>query len=651
MAKAKAVVWDDEVPAPKPAPQAKGVRWDEPGTGGSGPPLEVSPMPIVDEPAPVPAQELGLGDQLGAALGALGMGLSSNWSRDASARLASMFPGMDVPVGALVDRLMLNVPGIPVPPGARAKVMEATTPRPGTYQEKKQEYIDLYDKRRKAYPGLSLGSEIGGGIIQATSPLGQSTFLGRPGVGPGMASGALAGLGANETGDFTGQAEDMIRGGLFGGIASTAGPVIGRGVGRGLRWLGDVFGAGEGVVRPTPEAQALMDRGVRLTLGQQDPGSSLGQLEAVGTGTSWFGPNLTNLREAGMDSWRDAVMREGMPPNMPPPDVGMPPAQQQARAYEGFGDEYDKFRSLEVPPYVTEEVPGKLGPDGAPLRTIVNLEEGAARAAQDPGIVATADLREAVDKFLKNQLTKVPKEAYEPGGRVSFGVLQDMRSDVRAALRQALSGSSPNYKEAGLLANAEDYLTSVIESGLPAEAQAALKAADTQYAKHKILEEALYRVGDQPSGLTPAALEAAIKKATAKGGFARGTDGGELRALEQPARKVFQPPVRTGWALLSGTPGVQNFVTGPAAYAANRFEPLRNLALGRTGIQGAVRNARQDVGTLAPLIATEGMKAGGRSMLPNYTVRSAPRQDETEQQKKQREQAEALKKNSKEKKR
>lgn len=574
----------------------------EPATGGSGRASIEGPTPVQPKPGDALRQKTPAGGGRATAwMRGASQGLTSNWSDEALGMLTSAFPSLNQSVGNTIDQWGDIFAGR-IPRASDA-------PAPMSREQATEYHRGLNRQSATEDPEAFNFGAATGGVVQAASPLGRGTFLGQPGLGAALASGALAGAGAAEGG------KDLEQQAALGAALSGAGTALGPVVGRGLARLpGLASSLSKPLVTPTQNAKALMSQGVDLTLGQMNPTSTLGQLEAVGTGTSWAGPAIKAMRDEGMQSWQGAVLREGMPPGMEPPPPGMSLQGQQSRAYDGFNDVYAPIRSQEIAPFTVEQVPTpqKSGSmpnwsGGQPLRNrIVIPEEGFKRAVDDPNVLATDDVRGAARRFLDHQLSLVPESAYDPGGKVKAEVVQTMRSNIRSKLREALAGQSPDYKTAGMLANAEEYLTEMMESGLPAESQDALRAADAQYAKHKVIDDTLYRAGDRPGGFTPFDLETAIKKTSEKGSFARGSAGDALRSLSAPAREVFQEPPRTGFALLAATPGVANFVTAPTAYVLNKSPALRSFALGQTPLQGVVRRAT------TPLVASKEItKAAG----------------------------------------
>lgn len=524
-------------------------------------------------------------------------GLTSNWGDELLGRFAQAFPSTNISLDRLGEQW--------------GDILAGRIPRAGDqpnlqgYEANRDYFRNLNAASAAAHP-LDYGvGQVAGGIVQAGSPLGKALPLGQPGLGNSMWSGGLAGLGGSNAENVVGQGEDMLKGGLLGGIASMGGEILGRG----LTSLATRYS--KPLVTPTPEAQQLGKYGVELTLGQQDPKSAIGQLEAANTSASFFGPELNALREQSMGNWQNAAMREGMPPGLEPPPAGMPLKQQQARAYEELGEAYAPFKPVEVPPYSKEIVPGRTSPSGEPLTRAVDMQTGFERAVNDPSIASTAETREAVARVLRNELTALPSDALEPGGRVTFGVLQKMRSNIRDQVRNAMMGGAPDPDKAGMFANAEQYITDLMESQLPEDARQALKAIDQKYAQHKVLENALWRAGDKPTGFTPFQLQEAVRSGAPRGAFVRDEVGGPLRELEEAGQAVFQAPPMTGVRPAMVRP---QWLTAPSAVFLNTVPTLRNAALGKLPSQVRMRaGGAEALGQAANQRVAETLKALGRS--------------------------------------
>lgn len=315
----------------------------------------------------------------------------------------------------------------------------------------------------------------------------------------------------------------------------------------------------ESTVTPTPEAEFLRSKGVPLTVGQLNPRSAAGQIEEASTSLRSVGASIQAQREAARRGWQAVTMNEARPPGMAPLEGKAPLPDEMARLYGGFRPAYDAaVKGQRV-------LPGIRGPGGEmmPLASVEKGPPGAFdMAALDPRVMADAATRKKVAGFLRNQLTILPKES----GPVDVEALVKVRSNIRDAGRQAVQAQ--DFAADRLLANAEAATTRAITTQLPKENAAALRAADRQYRLYKVLEDAMVRAKDSPSGFSPSQLAMAIRSATDKGEFARG-GGGPLRQLSRAGNVVFESTSRpTGQRLLTVGP-LGEWGTGPAAMYAN----------------------------------------------------------------------------------
>ncbi|WFG54198.1 hypothetical protein Mx9_p91 [Myxococcus phage Mx9] len=246
----------------------------------------------------------------------------------------------------------------------------------------------------------------------------------------------------------------------------------------------------------------------------------------------------------------------------------------------------------------------------------------------DPSVLATADERAVVKRFLDNELTLVEKAAEQ--GKVASDLLLQMRHNIRAKLAE--TERSQKFPQAQLLERAERQVTDILEASLPKEAVSALRAADAQYARYKPVESAVAKSGDQSGGFTPAQLSAAIRAETEKGAYARGA-GGEMRDLAAAGREVLESKVpMTGARLLTSAPFLR-VPTAMGSYIANLPGPQRFL-LGETAPQRFLQSMEA---TMANALRSP-YETGVREFLPQGSRPAFA----TEEQERQRALAEAL---------
>jgi hypothetical protein len=122
-------------------------------------------------------------------------------------------------------------------------------------------------------------------------------------------------------------------------------------------------------------------------------------------------------------------------------------------------------------------------------------------------------------------------------GAVDADALLEARSNIRTEIAKRMR--SGDETGAALLRNAEEALSARLEAELPADAAAALRAADSHYGRYKVVEDAVRSAGDQPGGFTPSQLSNAVRRgSTSKGAYARGA-GGPLRELAAAGRATL----------------------------------------------------------------------------------------------------------------
>lgn len=538
-------------------------------------------------------------------------------------------------------------PGARIPPAARAEMERLGIPVEDAPNP------SLLDAYRQARNIRNLRTEVGAQENPVASPIGTATGTGLSamlrlpsfasgqklasqvlsGAKTGAAYGALTGLTEGDADLTRGEVGKALQNALVGG---TAGGVMGAAVPAALSGGRSLW---RGIVKPTQAAQYLRSKGVPLTVGQMNPKSKLAQLEEVATSYGGIGPEIEAQRAAGSAGWQNVVLDEARPPGMPRLNTELPISERLADAYAGFDDAYAPSRGVQVTPKTSSGVPlaPPVEPPPAPRprkvprgeKAPVILDEFGRPMArpepapipepppsppsvfdtvvQDPSVLATADERGVVKRFLDNELTLLSRQA--DGGTVSSDAILKMRSNVRDALADKMKAAQ--FDQAKLLQNAERQLTDVLESSLPPESMAALRAADAKYAQYKRVEDAVARSGDQPDGFTPSQLSAAVRASMEKGAGARG-GGGELRSLAAAGRKVFDARVpKTGARLLATFPPLR-WPMAVMSYSANLPGPQRFL-LGETAPQRAGQSVEA---ALANFIRRNPSEAVAREMLP-----------------------------------
>ncbi len=400
------------------------------------------------------------------------------------------------------------------------------------------------------------------GELAATAPLaggavglgGKALAAARPALRGATAARPIA------TGAATGAAEGALEGAILAGPGNRLqGAALGAGLGapggallplitRGFRT------PGEGV-------ETLAEMGITdITPGQMVPTGAWNAIEETMTSAPLIGPFIEQARQRGPTQFAQEMIQMGRPPGAE--RVAMrSPAQMLDDVYKKFKPAYDEYKGIPLP----EDTASVVSDDFID-------------AAMDQTRLYDRAARNNALEYLDNLRTKIEDRT------VQSGDLLEMRSDLRGEIfRLKKSGK---LEEADLLENAERALTERINTVLPEDAAQGLKAVDTQYAKYKISEDALYRAGDKPQP-TNFQWQQAVKNAmSSKGAYARG--GGLMREQAQAAAETFQQVApKTGarnvtLGLLGAATGGYLGMNDPLA-AAYLGLPMAALAGSRTG--------------------------------------------------------------------
>jgi hypothetical protein len=162
------------------------------------------------------------------------------------------------------------------------------------------------------------------------------------------------------------------------------------------------------------------------------------------------------------------------------------------------------------------------------------LRNSVVSAANDDAIIASDGEREAVRRWLANQITAIEGRDVP----ITTDDLLNVRSRIRDERRRQVK--SGNQERADLLNSAEYELTQRIESVLPDDVRQIVRDADSQYRKYKVVENSIFNAGD--SALTPEQLSESIRMGglTSQSRYARGQDEAvqELRDLALAGRST-----------------------------------------------------------------------------------------------------------------
>ncbi len=402
--------------------------------------------------------------------------------------------------------------------------------------------------------GGTVGSLVG--EIAATAPLaGGVVGAGARGAGAVMPSvrAAMQGTRAGQigTGAGLGLSEGAIEGALLAGPGQRA-----EGAGTGA-----LLGAAGGSLLPlitrgfrTPSESAktimAMEPSPDLTPGMMKPGGMLNQFEQAAGSIGVAGPIIRSARETPQRQFSQAMINAGRPPGTAP-IVGTDVNDMLDEVYTAFEPAYGQLKGFSLAPEINAD-----------------LANDFAQSAQSQVVAATDDTRKAVDRYLASQLTKLR-------GKVDSDDLLDIRSNIREQSRKA--AKSQNWEKAELFDEAEQAITERLNAVLPEGFADLNKAIDSQYAKHKVAENAVYKMGNRDFP-TPTQWQQAVRESATKGEFARG--GGLMRPETKAAADVFRMTEPTTGARLATLMSAGAGIGGGVGLATGGIDPASAAALG-----------------------------------------------------------------------
>jgi hypothetical protein len=429
----------------------------------------------------------------------------------------------------------------------------------------------------------------------------------------GLATSGLArlgGLGARIAGNALGNA--VVQGGVQGAITANPGQRLeGAGLGAALSPVLPLAASGLGKIATglmrTPEAQALLDRGIQLTPGQLNPaGKVVNRLEQAFTHVPFIGGKIANARGAASGQYTRSMLEDALAPGATltsAPDADF--NDLVANAQHGFDQAYDQTLRSTVPGGGFRMKPVIMNTSGPDVPLSQAFQQLASRTR--PGLVDPVQRR--LGKNLQDLLSNTVKVAQRSGG-LQADDLQQLRSQLRDAARDVSPVDNASRAQKGFWNDAQQLVTQALESQLPTQTSQALRSIDQQYAKFAIVRNAARMAKDQPGGPTPAQFTQAIAQATAPNTYAAG--GGWNRDLSKAARSVFASTVPHTGATGAGTiapviAGIEGAMH-PAFIAAHPAA-LGGLGLGAGGLYGAYTRPglRILAGQSAPQRAIQGL--------------------------------------------
>ncbi len=463
------------------------------------------------------------------------------------------------------------------------------------------EDAELEEARELERPLMETGAGQAGsfvGELATTAPL-AGGLVGLGGKALATARPALQGMTAARpiaTGAATGAAEGALEGAILAGPENRLqGAALGLG-------LGAPGGAAlpfitKGFRTPGEGVKTLSDMGITdITPGQMVPTGAWNAIEETMTSAPLIGPFIEQARQRGPTQFAQEMIQMGRPPGAERVAMGSP-SKMLDDVYKQFKPAYDQYKGIPLPAETADAVTDDF-----------------IDAAMDQTRLYDRAARNNALEYLDNLRTKIAER------EVKSGDLLEMRHDLRDEIFRLKK--SQKLEEADLLENAERALTERINAVLPDDAAEGLRAVDTQYAKYKISEDALYRAGDRPQP-TNFQWQQAVKNAmSSKGAYARG--GGLMREQAQAAAETFQQVApKTGarnvtLGLLGAATGGYLGMNDPlaAAYLGIPMAALagsragRRFSTGQTPFQAVAQDVIPDMSLRASML---------RGLLPVYT--------------------------------
>lgn len=411
------------------------------------------------------------------------------------------------------------------------------------------------DQPLMSQPAGRLGSVIGETAGITPAAIAASSGLGAIGLGP-VSTGALVGAGQGAVMNDPGE---RGKGALVGAASGAALPLMGHGMNSLIH----------GVHR-TPEAQQLIDQGVRLTPGQMNPEGVWNKIEENVRGVPVVGNIVEHARTQAQQDFQRGVIEEAAAPNYSLKSTSKDPNELFQEAQDSYKPLYQAAQGFPVQPMI-------------PTRN-QTLAYALQQEANNKSIGAGTEIRQNAEDFLRGQLEANNERAVAAGGWKSDDLIK-LRSGINEEIRGA-GFDQAGKKYAQLLKGARDKVTESINSQIPPEAAVALQTANDAYPKLAIIRDAIKRGGDQTSGFTPAQLSQSVRQAAEDNQYARG--GGLMRDWSSAGREIFtERNPRTGAShgttgtLLGGAYALHHYVPGAQIPAALAFAG----ALGMIGTQ------------------------------------------------------------------
>lgn len=207
-------------------------------------------------------------------------------------------------------------------------------------------------------------------------------------------------------------------------------------------------------------------------------------------------------------------------------------------AYNSFKPLYDSVRGSQIDLNgYNSRFPDRYDPLSLTYqRGEVDISPVLEKAVFSAEIDSSPAARNEVSSWVKNVSREYSRKIKD--GAIDSGAIIDLRSKIRDQRRSMVRAG--NVEKADLYGAAESSLTSMLYDSMPEESLKVIRAADSQYRKYKVVENAIFSAGDR--ALTPDQLSESIRLGglTTTSQYARGANESvqELRSLALAGRST-----------------------------------------------------------------------------------------------------------------
>ena len=443
----------------------------------------------------------------------------------------------------------------------------------------------------QAAPGAATAAD-----VASTAPLAMAA--------PEALTGAAARFGLPALGRLAASpaAMSMVQGGLQGAATADPGQRLAGGA-MGAATGGLLHGAGAGLgkivsgLSRSPEAQALIDKGVTLPPGMLQSHGAASAIEQAATHLPFIGSRIANARGA-----VPAQVTQRMIQDAAAPGAAVAPGQGINDAVTDLKGGYDNAYQA------TLGTPGRSYPMGPVIMRTkgpdIPLTDALANVATKARGGMTAQQSAAAGQTMLAHLDATMQQAQQAGRPLDATDLQGLRSVFRDAARDVSPIDNASRAQQDLWDDAQDTVTRALNSQLPPKVAQQLQGVDAKYGKFAAVRKLAVAVKDREPTMND--WSTVIKQTTPPSVYAQG--GGWNRDLVQSAAKVVKPTIAhtgaSGAGLIAPIMAAVEGLTHPGAIMAH---PI--AAGGAAGLLGGAYGAYSKAGMRALAGQTGAQKA------------------------------------------